>query len=262
MALTTLLLTASGLSIAILVVQYAIAYLQSPLKKLPGPFLAHFSDVWRLWNHYSQTHIETQRRLHEKYGNIVRIGPKTVSVTDPELIKTIYSTRGTFVKVSLPHLRTSSFRQRDTDAHKSEYYSVNDAIQDGQRISNIFGTRSNDFHTRQIRPIRHLYKPAFATELEPVMNDTVRVLCTELEQRFMQGANVGKTCDIGEWISYFVWDFLGDMTFSKRMGFMEQGHDVDGTLESAEKVMRYFSVVRIPTSSTLYDMNLRRLTIE
>jgi hypothetical protein len=108
MALTILLLTASGLTIAILVVQYATAYLQSPLKKLPGPFLARFSDIWRLWNHYSQRHIETQRQLHEKHGNIVRIGPKTVSVTDPELIKTIYSTRGTFVKVSLLHLRISA----------------------------------------------------------------------------------------------------------------------------------------------------------
>jgi hypothetical protein len=75
------------------------------------------------------------------------------------------------------------------------------------------------------------------------MNDTLRMLCHELEQHFMHGENRGKTCDIAEWISYFTWDFSGDMTFSKRMGFMEKGRDVDAMIVTAERVMRYFSVV-------------------
>lgn len=51
---------------------------------------------------------------------------------------------------------------------------------------------------------------------------------------------------ICEWFTdlhIVTWDFLGDMTFSKRMGFLEQGKDVDGILQTAEDVMRYFSVV-------------------
>jgi len=251
---TTLLLTVSGLSVIVLIAQYAIAYLRSPLKKLPGPYLAQFTDVWRLWNHYTQTHIETQQALHAKYGNVVRIGPKTVSVTDPELIKTIYSTRGTFVKVSPVPLPFYLPRDPKLKQCQSEFYSINDALQNGHRISNIFGTRSNDFHAKQIRPVRHLYKPAFASELEPTMNDTVRMLCTELEQRFMSGANKGRTCDIGDWISYFVWDFLGHMTFSARMGFMEQGKDVGAMLENGERAMRYFSVVCIISTSILHTI--------
>jgi hypothetical protein len=75
------------------------------------------------------------------------------------------------------------------------------------------------------------------------MNEDLRVFGNELERRFMDGDNGGKTCDIADWISYFAWDFLGDMTWSKRMGFMEQGKDVGGMLQTAENVMRYFSVV-------------------
>jgi hypothetical protein len=75
------------------------------------------------------------------------------------------------------------------------------------------------------------------------MNEDLRVFGSELERRFMTGDNKGKTCDIADWISYFAWDFLGDMTWSKRMGFMEQGKDVGGMLLTAENVMRYFSVV-------------------
>ncbi|KAA8622942.1 hypothetical protein PtrSN002B_000224 [Pyrenophora tritici-repentis] len=98
MALMGLLVKVLGLGALFIISQYVLAYLQSPLKKIPGPFLAKFSDIWRFLNHYGQTHIETQRKLHEQHGDIVRLGPNTVSVADQSLIKTIYNTRGTFLK--------------------------------------------------------------------------------------------------------------------------------------------------------------------
>ena len=100
MALAGLFVKAIGLGAVLLVTRYVLAYLQSPLKSIPGPFLAKFSDIWRFLNHYGQTHIETQRKLHEQHGDIVRLGPNTVSVADASLIKTIYNTRGTYLKVS------------------------------------------------------------------------------------------------------------------------------------------------------------------
>lgn len=102
MAFVSLLLKAGVLGFILLITHHVLAYLRSPLKKIPGPFLAKFSNIWRLVNHYGQTHIETQKRLHAKYGDVVRLGPTTVSVADPSLLKTIYNTRGTFLKVSFP----------------------------------------------------------------------------------------------------------------------------------------------------------------
>ncbi|KNG49034.1 cytochrome p450 [Stemphylium lycopersici] len=181
MALVGLLVKAIGLGTFFLVVQYVLAYLRSPLKSIPGPFLAKFSNAWRFLNHYGQTHIETQRKLHEQHGDVVRLGPNTVSVSDASLIKTIYNIRGTYLKNAL--------------------------------------------------------------QIESIMDDDLRTLCAQLESRFIEDANKGKTCDIADWISFFAWDFLGDMTWSQRIGFMEQGMDVGDMLGTAERVMRYFSVV-------------------
>ncbi|KAF9690597.1 hypothetical protein EKO04_011491 [Ascochyta lentis] len=238
MALASLLVKALSLGAIVLAIQYVVAYLKSPLKKIPGPFLAKFSNIWRFYNHYGQTHIETQKELHERYGDVVRLGPNTVSIADASLLKTIYSTRGTFLK--------------------SDYYSstVNDALQNGHLIPNLFSTRSNEFHAKGIKPVQKLYNLQSALQLEPLMNEDLRVFGTELERRFMTGDNEGKTCDIADWISYFAWDFLGDMTWSKRMGFMEQGKDVGGMLQTAENVMRYFSVIgQVPALDKLLGKN-------
>jgi hypothetical protein len=85
------------------------------------------------------------------------------------------------------------------------------------------------------------------------MDDDIRALCAQLESRFMDGENKGKTCDIADWISFFAWDFLGHMTWSKRIGFMEKGADIGDMLGTAERVMRYFSVVCLSSSLTLHQ---------
>jgi hypothetical protein len=127
MTLVSVLVKVLSLGVIVLVVQYVVAYLKSPLKKIPGPFLAKFSDIWRFYNHYGQTHIETQKKLHEKYGDVVRLGPNTVSVTDPNLLKTIYSTRGTFLKVRAIHYQRGFYADRSVERLLQRYWSV-DAV--------------------------------------------------------------------------------------------------------------------------------------
>lgn len=72
----------------------------SRLRDFRGPFLAKFTDVWRAaWTtrgDIDTTHI----KWHRKYdAAAVRIGPNAVSIGDPSLIRTIYSTRDAWVKV-------------------------------------------------------------------------------------------------------------------------------------------------------------------
>ena len=101
MVLALLIVSVGAVGFIALVSQYVLAYLQSPLKKIPGPLLAKFTDLWRLIVAYEKKHITTQQELHKKYGDYVQLGPNTVSIADPAAIKTIYSTRGTFVKVCI-----------------------------------------------------------------------------------------------------------------------------------------------------------------
>lgn len=69
------------------------------LNKYPGPFLASLTDWWRfvdVWNRRPEvTHI----KLHEKYGDVVRLGPNTLMFSDPAALKAIYGLNKGFIKV-------------------------------------------------------------------------------------------------------------------------------------------------------------------
>ena len=52
----------------------------SPLSKYPGPFLASLSRLWYTYINWCGTQHEVLPRLHEKYGDIVRVAPNEVYV--------------------------------------------------------------------------------------------------------------------------------------------------------------------------------------
>lgn len=89
----------AGVLAAVILAYYAICYLTSPLKDIPGPALAKFTNLWRVHDYIHLISPETQKKLHAKHGVAVRLGPNLVALNDPALIPVIYNARGTFRKV-------------------------------------------------------------------------------------------------------------------------------------------------------------------
>jgi hypothetical protein len=77
------------------------------LNKYPGPFLASITDWWRFFDVYGRRPEITHRALHKKYGDVVRLGPNTLSFSDPSALKSIYGLNKGFIKVksSTPSLQ-------------------------------------------------------------------------------------------------------------------------------------------------------------
>ena len=72
---------------------------RSGLHRIPGPWLASISSIWRFSIVWKQDMPATSVRLHEKYGSLVRIGPYHVSVADPEALRIIYGADSRYQKV-------------------------------------------------------------------------------------------------------------------------------------------------------------------
>ena len=49
--------------------------------------------------------------------------------------------------------------------------------------------------------------------------------------------------DASAWLEYFAFDALGELNFSKPLGFLHRGEDVDGWIGGTESMMGYLSLV-------------------
>lgn len=70
------------------------------LHKYNGPYLASYTNLWRLYNAYRNRYEEPLVKIHEKYGPIVRLGPNVLSFGQPQAIRDIYGPGKNFIKVS------------------------------------------------------------------------------------------------------------------------------------------------------------------
>jgi hypothetical protein len=68
------------------------------LNTIPGPVAASLTDFWRLFQVWGRRPELWHNALHEKYGPVVRIGPKTVSISDPKAVQVVYAVNGGYIK--------------------------------------------------------------------------------------------------------------------------------------------------------------------
>ena len=71
--------------------------------------------------------------------------------------------------------------------------------------------------------------------MEPAVDSCVRLLMSRL-------SDLVDKCDsinLGEWLEFYAFDVIGEITFSKKMGFLEQGKDVDGMIGRIEGMLKY-----------------------
>ena len=70
------------------------------LNRYHGPLLARYTKLWHRLSVKSNKHEQDLIALHRKYGEVVRIGPKSLSIANPEYISKIYGVKNEFRKVN------------------------------------------------------------------------------------------------------------------------------------------------------------------
>jgi hypothetical protein len=68
------------------------------LKEIPGPWLASYTNLWRLLVTWGRRPEVAHKMLHKKYGDVVQMGPNFVSITDLDAVKKIFSPNSGYIK--------------------------------------------------------------------------------------------------------------------------------------------------------------------
>ncbi|KAL2273789.1 hypothetical protein FJTKL_04106 [Diaporthe vaccinii] len=183
-----------------LVVIFAGAYVAyqlffSPLSRIPGPFWAKVSEIRLLLGALGDDANRDFVSLHKKYGKVVRIGPKTLSVTDPAAFREIYKAGNRYIK------------------------SESVGILKAGRPFDLPGERDERIHAEQRKLVARAYSMESMIHLEPRVDETLTTLLQKFDE--LQG----QTIDLAQWLQLFAFDIIGAISFSRPYGYVEAGDD-------------------------------------
>ncbi|KAG7286032.1 hypothetical protein NEMBOFW57_008331 [Staphylotrichum longicolle] len=203
------------------------------LNKYPGPFLASLTDWWRFMDVYKRRPELSHIALHKKYGPVVRLGPNTLSFSDPDSLKTIYGLNKGFIK--------------------SDFYVVQQSVVKGHSLPSLFSTTDNDFHMQFRRCVNSAFAMSALVQYEPFVDNTTKLFLKQTERLFIDKPG---TCDFTQWLQFYAFDVIGEITYSKRHGFIEKNEDVDGIVAYLTKLFLYVAPIgQIPLLDRLFLKN-------
>ena len=112
----------------------------------------------------------------------------------------------------------------------------------GKPVPTIFATQNENLHRSLRKPISTMYGMSKVVHFEPQVDSTMRYFFKRLDDLFADGE---QACNLAFWLQAFAFDVVGEITFSKRIGFLEKGEDVDGIMGSIWNYFRAASPVSL-----------------
>ncbi|CAI7598546.1 unnamed protein product [Penicillium glandicola] len=181
------LLTASLSGYILWTVVYNLYF--SPLSKFPGPKLAACTNLQNLyWTSTGQYHYKL-KELHDRYGDVVRTGPKSLVYRSPQAWKDIYGHRkpgaGSFLKDPKFYLQ-------------------------GPRGPNLLNCNDED-HSRGRRLLSHAFSEKALREQEGLVQSYVDMLVERLKGMISSR----ETVDMSQWYNFTTFDIIGDLAFGE-----------------------------------------------
>ncbi|KAI8048996.1 cytochrome P450 [Syncephalis plumigaleata] len=174
------------LALVYIVQKFVEHELLSPLAKVPGPR----PSIWTALSvNYKQFVVQNPQiilDLHRKYGPIVRTGPKTVWISDKDMIHKI--------------LGSHKYGKADS-YHKFRLLG-----------DNLFATQDIAYHRVQRRLMANAYTPSALRELEPMVYE---VGVQQFVNKLYQYADAGDAVDLMLLSKHMTFDVIGKVAFGK-----------------------------------------------
>ncbi|KAL3442746.1 cytochrome P450 monooxygenase [Aspergillus insuetus] len=173
------------------------------LSSFPGPFLARLSNFYVTALSAKKLHLhEEVERLHQQYGDYVRLGPTELSIADPQAVKALYSAqakvnKGPWYTILEPRVSLQTARDKKEHARRRKVW-------------------DQGFSSRALR------------DYEPRVSHYTNQLIDAI------GKNVGRPMNMAKWFNYYSFDVMGDMAFGKPFDMLIDGKDTYFSLQLHE----------------------------
>ncbi|EIM81015.1 cytochrome P450 [Stereum hirsutum FP-91666 SS1] len=170
----------------------------SPIRNFPGPTLAALSKFWYIYHSAGGGMPKVVSKLHDKYGDVVRIGPNELSICSLDAVEVILGSKG---KLS-----------------KGPWY---DAMWADKVGRSVHALKDIDAHAQRRRYWdKAMTGPAVKNYLV-FLEECVDHLCRRLREDYKKASvqNLSRIMD------HLVFDVIGEVTCARSFGMIENGED-------------------------------------
>ena len=207
------------------------------LHRYPGPVLASLTDCWRFFDVLGRRPDITQIRLHREHGDIVRLGPNTLSFANPQALKTIYGLNKGLAKVRVhtsPRSRWSAESRSRISIQCNKLYQTASGCLLYSRPPIISTMRICGVAWTVLFLWAHLFNMNRRWTSWQKISWIKPKLCSH--QR-TQSAILR--------LQFLAFDVIGQITYSKSHGFVDRGEDVGGMVRYLGNLFSYVAPVCI-----------------
>ncbi|GFF49275.1 benzoate 4-monooxygenase [Aspergillus udagawae] len=203
---------------------YILPYLQTwHLHDIPSPSFAAFSNLWLLLQARRGHRFLKVDEAHKKYGKVVRIAPKHVSIADDDAIQAIYGHGNGFLK--------------------SDFYDAFVSIRRG-----LFNTRDREEHTRKRKTVSHTFSMKSIGQFEQYIHQNVELFVQQWTKLAKLNGNPRSgyaTIDALNWFNYLAFDIIGDLAFGAPFGMLEKSKDIAEMRKTPDSPPTYVQAVEV-----------------
>jgi cytochrome P450 len=104
-------------------------------------------------------------------------------------------------------------------------------------MDSLFSTRDPAYHSALKKPVAQLFSMTNMKNYEPHADECTAIFLHSM--RDLQGTPV----DLAIWLQWYAFDVIGNITFQRKFGFMEQRRDVDDMILGLDHGLKYVKVV-------------------
>ncbi|KAI0265871.1 high nitrogen upregulated cytochrome P450 monooxygenase 2 [Gloeopeniophorella convolvens] len=191
-----------------------------PLAKYPGPSLAPLSKLWLAAVSVGGKQHVNLKRLHERYGDVVRIGPNDLSIRDASIIPAVLGPGG-----------LSKGPYWDNRTEPDSLIVLRDAAE----------------HARARKSWDRAFSSKALKEYDVLISRRVRQLVDHLEDMIKQQSGItgklSRAIDVSAWMTFFATDFMGDMAFGGGFELMADRGDKENIYTTISQGMTVTSVL-------------------
>jgi hypothetical protein len=106
-----------------------------------------------------------------------------------------------------------------------------------ERLDSLFTARDPAYHRNLKSQVAQLFSMTNMRNYEPHVDE-----CNEIFIHSMEDLAQDQI-DLATWLQWYAFDVIGNITFHRRFGFMEERKDVDGMIAGIDQGLQYIKIV-------------------